>query len=160
MSLSVIDVDNRIHRNDNILTAVERDASYQWIDSVGAAIPGQNDQQFKPAESGTYSVRVEKNGCSVISGSISLTVPDIEETGAGSVYPNPSQNHVVLTLPEFRHPVSVVLTDVHGKTVRIWNNVEAYSGARLDLMGVAAGIYFLQVDDSQRNFLNRIVKID
>jgi uncharacterized delta-60 repeat protein len=160
LSLSVIGLDNRINRNNNILTAVEPDASYQWIDSEGVAIPGQNDQQFRPYESGTYSVRIEKNGCSVISESFSLIVLGMEETEAGSVYPNPSQNQVVLMLPEFRNPVSVLLKDVNGRTIRIWNNVEAYSGAQLDLEGVAAGVYFLQIGDKQRTFVNRIIKVD
>jgi uncharacterized delta-60 repeat protein len=162
MSLSVIDLDNRINRNDNILIAVEPDAGYQWIDSEGVAIPGQNAQQFRPDESGTYSVKVEKNGCSVISESIGFSpiVLGIEETEAGSIYPNPSQNQVVLTLPEFRNPVSVLLKDVNGRTVRTWNNVEVYSGAQLDLMGVAKGVYFLQAGDKKRTFVNRIIKID
>jgi uncharacterized delta-60 repeat protein len=158
--LLVVDIDNRINQNDNILTAVEPNASYQWIDSEGLAIPGQNDQQFRPDESGTYSVRVEKNGCSVISEGISLIIPGMEETEAESVYPNPSHNQVVLTLPEFRNPVSVLLKDVNGRAIRIWNNVEVYSGAQLELRGIAAGVYFLQVDDQQGTFLTRMVKVD
>lgn len=59
------------------------------------------------------------------------------------VYPNPSNGLVNVILPsDIKDNLSVSLTDISGKTLRLWNN---FSKQTLSVDGLPKGIYFLKI---------------
>ena len=130
---------------------------YQW--STGATT-----QQITVDTAGIYSVNViDENGCEG-SGSITISlISSIEEMMPGidfSVFPNPTDGFVYITLNEPNSGEwSLTLTDVQGRVVAkdvIQSNSEEY---QLSLADLAAGFYFVTVENAENTFIQKLVKL-
>ncbi len=85
--------------------------------------------------------------------SYSITTAKIEEAGKNislAIFPNPTADYLSLEVAEFNgKKLSYTLTDFYGKQIR---NEEIKGGmTQVDLNACATGIYFIHVNESNKN---------
>lgn len=101
LTLTVKEVDASVTSEAGQITAVNPNATYQWLDCGNSLAPitGQTQRSFTPTASGSFAVRVTEGDCSTVS---SCVVP----LGVGkavspekniSIYPNPSRGSFVVS---------------------------------------------------------------
>jgi len=93
--------DNTVTANIDTLTAVESNASYQWIDcNSNLDIPGETSQTFIATASGNYAVIVSNGSCTDTSNCVQVTPPTGIKRSTNNtdlqVYPNPSNGAFVV----------------------------------------------------------------
>jgi hypothetical protein len=133
--------------NGVVLTADAMNATYQWLncDSASAPIAGETNQSFFPLVDGNYAVIVTENSCTDTSACIMVIGTGSVEPGMDNVtlYPNPSEGNVMITLGTIYAEVSVVITDAQGRTVysQIANGV-----SRMEMNpALESGVYFVSI---------------
>lgn len=79
---------------NNVITANQQGAIYQWIDcnNGNAPIAGATGVSFTPTVNGQYAVQVTLNGCTSTSSCVTISTIGIEEIDGywASIYPNPT----------------------------------------------------------------------
>ncbi len=150
-------INTTIVENNGILTVAEPEATYQWLDCNNnfAPIEGATGQSFQPTESGSYAVVVYKNSCSDTSACYEYTAPaGVETNPLVDVYPNPTEGLLHVSLPENENSF-VQITDISGKMIA---KAETKGKATFDLSRQKAGIYFLQIENSNGVVVKKIIK--
>ncbi len=74
-----------------------------------------------------------------------------------AVYPNPAQNRTEIMLPEGKSNYMIRLTDMQGKEHLHWQFREG-GVKKLDLTGLAAGVYLLQVRSDKTEKVLKLIK--
>ena len=146
---------------NQILTADEADATYQWVDcdNGDAPISGATEQNFTPTESGNYAVEITKNGCTDVSGCTAVSLASTFNPSMGEklkVYPNPTNGIVSVELP----------SSFVGNTIEITNSLGQVLEARtievefmsFDLKDVTNGIYFVKVYTESGMVTKKVIK--
>jgi hypothetical protein len=86
------------------LTAVAN-GSYQWLDcnNGNQPIPNATGQTFVPQNPGAYAVQITENGCTQSSACIDVLLTSVNEESIGNFYafPNPTNNIITLSSPQF-----------------------------------------------------------
>lgn len=148
---------NTISENENILTADEAGASYQWLDcdNAGAPIIGETDQTFIPTANGSYAVEVTKNGCSVTSSCTEITTLGLNDASVNQfilrIYPNPSVG--VFQLETSLIGLTYVLTDLSGRVIA--RGITNSNYTIIDIKHEESGIYLLKINED----LLKLVKL-
>ena len=111
------------------------------------------------AEMFSMNVLVEGNSYSLKSGKINEQDINKEEApfmnpNALKVYPNPTQDYLNVTLPE-NQTYLINLMDINGKTLKSFKNVQ--NQIKINCVGLDAGIYFLSVISSEKNYQQKII---
>lgn len=92
--------DNSVIEANNVLTAQQLGAVYQWIDCNNGNTPisGETNQTFTPTENGLYAVIIDLGGCIDTSDCIIISTIGLNELNelGFSVYPNPTTGDVHL----------------------------------------------------------------
>lgn len=129
------------------ITALDANASYQWIDcNTGSPIGGETLQSFTALTDGSYAVIVtDSAGCSDTSACQSILTTGIRNndiTAQFKVNPNPAGGPVVVSTGTVVAD-EIRLMDVSGKIIGsyipVTNNVE------LDLTAYSPGSYFINI---------------
>ena len=132
--------------NGNTLTAHEVDASYQWVNNDNnTPIDGEKNQTFSPNINGSYKVIIIKNGCSVISESITintLSYLKYENSNKIVIYPNPSRE--VLTVKGFKVNTSYKIYNVLGFEI---NKGNISNKKQIGIRNLKKGMYFLKFEN-------------
>lgn len=91
------------------------------------------------------------------SSSKGVTDNTIEFQQVDALYPNPTSGIFYITFSKALSKAPVRITDINGKIVQ-QNNA---SGDRVsfDLSAVAAGIYFIRIEDEGKIIINKVVKL-
>ncbi len=115
-TLKVISINNSLDVSENIISAIQTDASYQWLDCNDnlSVISGKTEQSFEPQISGQYAVEITYKGCTSISSCENIEVLGVIESSFDHqiiLYPNPTQG---LLIVEFNHLIE-------GATIEIRN---------------------------------------
>lgn len=125
------------------------DLSYQWM-KQGTEIGGATASSLDVGESGSYSVRVTKSGCSRTSQSLEVTIlqplsiaPELEKEI--KLYPNPNRGVFVVELPEDWTNAELVVYDSAGRRV----GFERVS-SQLQIQGMG-GSYWLKVQHQDKS---------
>lgn len=138
--------------------------SYQWLLN-GQLIPGAFGPFFVPTVPGLYQVVVaDTNGCTGNSTDFLCNGTAISDPGtalAMTIFPNPTNGRLVLRshLP-IQAPLRVALTDLSGRMLADWPLPQLLQDQELDLQGLAAGVYLLQVtvEDGGRQVFRVVVE--
>ena len=69
-----------------------------------------------------------------------------------NVYPNPTSDYISLNLEHHVTVLSVQLTDISGKVIRSYG-----AASKLDVQGIARGLYYLRVGTARGNVTKKIV---
>jgi hypothetical protein len=139
---------------------ISRDASGNLVASINignqwykdtTAIPGANNETFKPTEAGYYNVRTTIYGCtSPASESYYYLVSalnDIIHRDFLKFYPNPSKGYIYMDYNILYKEIYITILDMNGKS--IINHKKFRSGNKINITGVANGNYMIQARDSK-----------
>lgn len=134
---------------DQILTAAETDATYQWVDcnDNNTPISGATDQSFTAIISGNYAVEITKNGCTALSDCIAFTTVGLDNNELNTIvmYPNPATTSI--TIAEIIQPSSIIITDLNGRVMYTTSTNETSLEIALD--NYASGVYLVNVVSEQ-----------
>ncbi|MBX2926878.1 MAG: T9SS type A sorting domain-containing protein [Saprospiraceae bacterium] len=132
----------------NILTALETDANYQWINCAdGLPIPGATGHSFAPAMSGSYAVVLSRGACRDTSLCVEVMIVSTGEVEVvlqqAEAYPNPNDGQFVLRLP---WAAALTLYDAAGRRLQT-----GHYGAGVHTMriGAPAGVYWLVIQHAK-----------
>ena len=116
--------------------------SYLWND-------GSITKLIKPTTGGDYSVKVtDVNGCSNTSTPITIVVndcADLEDITKMnvSIYPNPTSDKFMVSLPQYNGVVEIKLFDNTGKLVKVITTIEKET--TIPVVDLAEGIYTIKL---------------
>lgn len=84
-------------------------------------------------------------------------------TGSYQVYPNPATSHLFVEWPESaeNNPVEIVLSDLHGRTIRQKTETDTFYSPKtqLDVSGIPPGIYLVSISNGEQIVsTSRIIK--
>ncbi len=127
--------------------------SYLWND-------GSTTKTIKPTQSGSYFVKVtDINGCSANSELINVTVNDCAGLDNLSsmnirVFPNPTSDKFMVSLPENLGLIDLKLYDNAGKLVKIITNMEKETSISVD--DLAEGIYTVKLFGNNLFYITKV----
>lgn len=141
------------------LQATQLGATYQWIDcNTGLAVPGATSAQFEPVVNGSYSLAISDGPCADTSSCYFVITTGIEENFGGqlSMYPNPNTGSFVLNLGGTYSDVTVIITDLAGRTVfsQITNSASTIN-VQLD---APAGVYLMNIVSGDDQATMKVIK--
>jgi hypothetical protein len=143
------------------LIAVATGVSYQWIDCISNnAVVGATNQNFIPANNGSYAVILTNSGCVDTSSCINVTIVGVERSiafGAIKAYPNPTSTHFVIELPRVSTDLKLKLLDASGRLLRS-TTYESIRQMNLDVEELPSGIYFIELIDNKNREVVRMIK--
>jgi len=141
-------------------------AGNQWLQN-GVPVSGATGQTFTAPQTGRYSVRANVNGCGdAISEELYVAILAVEPQMEASlkVYPNPTRNQLTVEVaaPDSGLMPTVRLLDARGvlQQTTTMNRVLTRCSATLDLTGLPAGTFFVQVvtDTAQVGAVKAVLK--
>jgi hypothetical protein len=123
----------------NSMSAQPSGMNYQWIDCMtGQDVPGETNSVFSPAQTGSYAVEINAEGCAAVSDCEEIIIVSVEELLIyTSVYPNPAVD--IINIKGIQPGTQFNLLDIRGQLVRtIMLNQENTS---VDISDLANGVY-------------------
>lgn len=157
----LVSVDNTVSQiiAPPTITANQNGATYQWINcSTDSPLAGENGQTFVATTNGTYAVEVTIGSCTERSECIQVDTLGLEEFSEEEikVYPNPVISNLNIEFLNSEAEAAVKLYDVSGKLILSTNTDGTFTS--LDLKEMPQGIYFLNVETSEKSGTFKIVK--
>ena len=154
--------DNGVSLSGITLEADLVDADYQWVDCDDgfSFISGETNQSFTPEANGNYAVIVTEDACSDTSECLTVSSIGVVENDFGaalSVYPNPTNGELSISLGELYTGITVELQTITGQVVQT-NNYNNTSNIAYNVEG-AAGLYLLKIRSGEGKFVTlRVIK--
>lgn len=135
--------------------------SYQWIDCAdNSIIDDATDSVFTPDVSGYYAVVLEQSGCTDTSECYQVIIESIAKRSLENgidLFPNPTQDAVMITAKSVLHDASVYLVTPLGERVLIaphWNG----TSLEFDLRSMPSGLYLVAFDINHTLIYKRLIK--
>ncbi len=148
--------------DNNIITATQQGASYQWLDCANgfAQLTNATFSTFAPSIDGTYAVEVTLNTCKDTSEcvqliNVSTNSPSVTQV---KIQPNPTKGEVLITHNQSKIDRVAVL-NANGQTVIEKNQVQSKS-VSVDLSSLPNGVYFIEVNSIGQSSKHKIVKLN
>lgn len=160
-NLTINTVNTSVTQAENLLTADEMGATYQWLNCPAmTAIGGATSQSYTALANGDYSVIVTSNGCADTSSCSTVSTIGIVENDFGlglAIYPNPTKDLVTVQLKSKANSMHYSLLTADGRTVveGSQNNVFSIS---FDVSQEGNGIYFLHVNVDGNSIVVKVLK--
>ncbi|GAB5416927.1 MAG: hypothetical protein Crog4KO_17940 [Crocinitomicaceae bacterium] len=164
IDLTIDVLDNTTSEANNVITANEAGATYQWIDcgNGNAIIQGETSQSYMPTANGDYAVIVTSGACSDTSACTTISTIGLDETAFSQgieIAPNPSNGEfsiAVASLP-IGH-LEIEIFDLRGRV--IYNSFESLDNGSgtiyVDLGSVESGIYLVHIISGNQRMTERI----
>lgn len=131
--------------------------TYQWVncDENYSAINGETNQSFTATANGNYAVIVTSGTCSDTSDCVNINKVGLDEMiNDISIYPNPTNNVVNISVPTELVGSQFSIRDFTGRTI-LYNTFDV-EHHEIDLSTYDSGIYFIHVNEYNITF--RLVK--
>lgn len=156
LNLIVEAIDNSITANDNVLTANQIGADYQWINCLtNTPILGETNQSFTANSDGNYSVIVSTANCSDTSNCENVLFWNLKELNSFvTISPNPTNSFVTVT--NSLHPFKFKVLDLTGKTLIEWSKESTEQV--IDLSNFQNGLYFIAIKTEEDLIVKEIIK--
>lgn len=87
----------------------------------------------------------------------SLSIKELESPQFINAYPNPVSTFCIVDLPGDFSSSHVRVIDVRGETVRTHTTVSSGNGVRVDLSGLASGLYILQITTTDGQYQSQVI---
>jgi len=118
--------------------------SFSWLLN-GNAINGATGSTYIPTVNGTYVVNAESYGCTATD-TLDITNVGVSEVSEGviSVYPNPAQNRILVSVPATFHADVLAVTDMNG-TEMFSMPAEDKNEFSLSVADMPSGFYLLKL---------------
>lgn len=151
-----------VSRSGSTLSAKTSGAVYQWLQCPDhTPIPGATAKDFIAAASGAYAVVVSKGSCRDTSDCVNVTGTGINDPASDrqiAIYPNPAGKQVTILLPESVTAGQVQVMGINGQ-ILLQHDGLAGQSFDINISGLANGLYFLKVSDTDRVIgLHKLVK--
>lgn len=163
LALTITPFDITVTETSTGLQANQAGALYQWIDCSNQDTPiaGATQQDFNPAQSGSYAVIITAGDCTDTSGCHSVAVTGITETtpfGITRLFPNPAFSKLTLhtTLPLTAGQGR--LLDVTGQAKAIWPGLKG-NDFTLDIAQQPSGVYILELQEAGKQLKLKVTKL-
>ncbi len=129
--------------------------TYQWL-KEGVELTGATSSVYEAGESGNYTVRVSREGCSQLSQTVGITILQplgVETTVKEEfqVFPNPSRGDFELRLPTGWEKAEIQLIDIIGRSLPL-----NLTGMQVRVKAVA-GMYWLRIKLAEKELSKRVV---
>lgn len=129
--------------------------TYQWL-KEGVELTGATSSVYEAGESGNYTVRVSREGCSQLSQTVGITILQplgVETVGAEEfqVFPNPNRGDFELRLPTGWEKAEIQLIDIIGRSLPL-----NLTGMQVRVKAVA-GMYWLRIKLAEKELSKRVV---
>lgn len=154
-------VDITVIQNENVLTANESIATYQWLDCENgySILNGNTSNSFTASENGTYAVSISKNDCTDTSECFIITGVGILKQSKNNIisyYPNPITDVITIKLNELFDDVNIEVINSIGSIVQ----KESFNktNAVVFLVKGVPGLYHLRIQAGNWTSVIRIVK--
>jgi photosystem II stability/assembly factor-like uncharacterized protein len=133
-------------------------SSYQWLLN-GNPIAGATGQDYAPTEQGIYQVEVAAGGCTSLSDEVKLVITGIEPVFGGiTVEPVPTRRYLNVNVgPDMKATLQVSLLSSIGVRLQPRSIVVVDQGIRLDLDGLAPGVYVLELVAGTRKAIRKVI---
>ncbi|MBI9069310.1 MAG: T9SS type A sorting domain-containing protein, partial [Salinivirgaceae bacterium] len=161
LSLNVIYINDSIIKDQNILTVIEDDAEYQWVECGASLMPisGETNKTFTAIQNGYYAVIVKQNDCIDTSDCISVTLIDIIDIKNNTfiLYPNPTAGIVNINTNKEYDKIKVSLVNISGQLVlsKEFFNSDSFE---LNLNNLNNGLYTVLIENNNSIEIYRIQK--
>jgi hypothetical protein len=161
VAASVINTPVITQSNDTLYSSAA--TGNQWSFN-GNPIAGATASNYKPTQSGTYSVTVNGPGCSLTSTSFNFVLTSVTNVPASEislkVMPNPNRGEFVLQFRvDRRDDLKIDLLNIQGQAV--YSKAQAkFTGTytdQLNLKELAAGVYVLRVQHGDKTYHQKII---
>lgn len=157
--LTIDTLDITVEQNADTLTAVGG-GTYQWYNCGSSSIiSGETDPVFIAPATGQYAVIVTNGSCTDTSSCYLVDITGLaDDDGLENirVFPNPTDALVMLELPGEMAPVSVSISDLTGRVLKVFTCTGQQT--TLDLSFLQAGLYDLKLWNERGNRMIRLVK--
>ena len=159
--LTIVPLDVTTTNTWATITATETGVQYQWVDcSNDAPIAGETNRKFVATQNGSYKVEIKNGTCTDTSDCVNLTSVGIEENELGvqiSLFPNPTDGKVQMTMETGTGEVQINVLDVSGKSYLELTTTKEQ--IELDLRAFESGVYFVRVSTRKGQKIIRLVKM-
>lgn len=152
-------MDTTVIQSNSILTALQSEVEYQWIDcSTNSPIDGETYQSFAPEEGGEFAVILSNNGCSVtsscftVSSTLDINLPGKQEV---ALYPNPSNDYIHLNGVQLFETIQII--DMNGRIIQSLNNEET-DQVQINLHSIESGVYLIRLEGDEGTIHKRFIK--
>ena len=160
VNLTLNSINLNILNTDPTLTADQFATGYQWLDcdNDDAAIVGATSQSYTPMVNGNYAVEITLGNCTDTSACVAVMGVGIQEFGAGniSVFPNPSQGEINISIVNGESAFDYAITSLVGKLVKEGNDIYTQD-LQINIGNESEGVYILKVTQESRTYLFKIV---
>lgn len=158
-NILVITLDISVTKNENVLTANNANASYQWVDcdDNNAPITGATDQSYTATANGNYAVEITENGCTETSDCIAVSTVGLNENelaGKIKLYPNPTNN--IVTIDGLEYFSSVVIYDALGKVINTYNTTSKVN-LTINVNTYETGVYLVKISNDKTSVTKRLM---
>ncbi len=158
IDLTINSVNVNVTTNGDTIMTQESDARYQWLDCPNFGIvSGETNSSFITLKSGEYAVEITKTGCVDTSDCVSVQNSSVGSLNAAklTIYPNPSNGSVTISLENGSEQLTIQQFDLFGKLVSTstYNN---QSHIDFELVG-ETGTYILSISDSSKVTQNHLI---
>jgi len=159
LEVEVTSIDNTVDVNENVISANQVDASYQWLDCNNDFTPitAGNSQTFTATNTGSYAVIITQGSCSDTSSCVPITITgfaDIPDYSA-SIYPNPFSQEINIEIKGGNVGVNFELINPLGKVISRGILGEK---TKLSAFDFTPGVYFIKLEEGEAIELKRIIK--
>jgi len=162
LDLTITNNSTAVQQNGFVLTAIQTNALYQWLDcnNGNAPITGETSRVFTATQNGSYAVEINNGNCLDTSNCLVVNIVGLsnidEDERNLKVYPIPSDYHVNIDLGIFSQLILVELFDLKGKLVQ--SNLFQNSHIVSLPIEAAKGVYMLKVTYNDKVEVAKIVK--
>ena len=152
-----VTISNAFHVLNSSIT--DTSYSYQWY-LGGIAYPGATSPSLTLTVNGCYYLEItDIHGCTSLSDTICDMNVGLAEYEAGifSIKPNPSPGFFTIVTPVNTGSGEIRITDVSGKLVYSDRWMENTTSKNVEVSGLGAGIYFLQLKTDHSVHTERLI---
>lgn len=144
--------------SSNVLNAATSNAFYSWIDCLGESIflppypaylLNQTNQSYTVTSNSSYRVMITKDGCSLLSNCIPISVTSTLNSIDNNtiIYPNPTSYNLTIILKETSF---IEIYSLEGKLIQKFDNINEVT---LDISTYSKGLYLVKTSLGTLKFI-------
>jgi hypothetical protein len=152
LELEINQFNNEIEYNLGMLSSLQPNATYQWINCANnQAIAGATQKNYTPADNGNYAVIVTKGDCSDTTECFSIQDASLAQQSNSilnvSIYPNPTEANAFLKInSDQNQEIKLQVNDAAGRQVMVEKTITTEIGENIFSIPSnewTNGIYFI-----------------
>ena len=151
-------IDSEIYlQDDKVYTAEQDGTQYQWYRN-NVPVPNSNNYFVDAVNpSDTYSVLIQKEGCSELSEATVITAIEEKESDGLKVYPNPASENFTIEVPALSNEI-LKIYDVAGQIVyQKTLSEKTIHTLKIHSATWSSGVYFITLTNERDTRVRKIV---